>query len=61
MAGEPHQGPPGSARQECRIEIISTAGDRFQSGPLKEIGNKGLFTKEIEDALLEGRDRSRRS
>ena len=40
--------------QECRIEIITTAGDRFQSGPLKEIGNKGLFTKEIEDALLEG-------
>jgi hydroxymethylbilane synthase len=39
---------------ECRIEIISTAGDRFQSGPLKEIGNKGLFTKEIEDALLDG-------
>ena len=39
---------------ECRIEIITTAGDRFQSGPLKEIGNKGLFTKEIEDALLEG-------
>lgn len=41
--------------QECRIEIISTAGDRFQSGPLKEIGNKGLFTKEIEDALLDNR------
>jgi hydroxymethylbilane synthase len=40
---------------ECRIEVISTAGDRFQSGPLKEIGNKGLFTKEIEDALLERR------
>jgi len=40
--------------QECRIEIISTSGDRFQSGPLKEIGNKGLFTKEIEDALLNG-------
>jgi hydroxymethylbilane synthase len=39
---------------QCRIEIISTAGDRFQSGPLKEIGNKGLFTKEIEEALLEG-------
>lgn len=38
--------------QQCRIEIISTSGDRFQSGPLKEIGNKGLFTKEIEDALL---------
>jgi hydroxymethylbilane synthase len=41
--------------EECRIEVISTSGDRFQSGPLKEIGNKGLFTKEIEDALLEGR------
>jgi len=39
---------------DCRIEIISTSGDRFQSGPLKEIGNKGLFTKEIEDALLDG-------
>jgi hydroxymethylbilane synthase len=40
---------------ECRIEIIQTTGDRFQSGPLKEIGNKGLFTKEIEDALLDRR------
>ena len=40
---------------ETRIEVITTTGDRFQSGPLKEIGNKGLFTKEIEDALLEGR------
>jgi hydroxymethylbilane synthase len=44
-----------AARFECRIEIITTTGDRFQSGPLKEIGNKGLFTKEIEDALLDGR------
>lgn len=39
---------------ECRIEIITTSGDRFQSGPLKEVGNKGLFTKEIEEALLDG-------
>ncbi|MBC7924524.1 MAG: hydroxymethylbilane synthase, partial [Bryobacteraceae bacterium] len=39
---------------ECRIEVITTSGDRFQSGPLKEIGNKGLFTKEIEEALLDG-------
>jgi hydroxymethylbilane synthase len=45
----------GSLGYECRIEIIQTSGDRFQSGPLKEIGNKGLFTKEIEDALLEER------
>jgi hydroxymethylbilane synthase len=40
---------------ETRIEVITTSGDRFQSGPLKEIGNKGLFTKEIEEALLDGR------
>jgi hydroxymethylbilane synthase len=40
---------------ECRIEIIQTTGDKFQTGPLKEIGNKGLFTKEIEEALLDGR------
>jgi hydroxymethylbilane synthase len=40
---------------ECRIEIITTSGDRFQQGPLKEVGNKGLFTKEIEEALLDGR------
>ena len=40
---------------DCRIEIIQTTGDKFQTGPLKEIGNKGLFTKEIEEALLDGR------
>lgn len=44
-----------SLGHECRIEIITTTGDRFQSGPLKEIGTKGLFTKEIEEALLDKR------
>lgn len=44
-----------SLGHECRIEVIQTTGDRFQQGPLKEIGNKGLFTKEIEEALLDGR------
>lgn len=39
-----------------RVEIvpISTAGDRRQQAPLAEAGGKGLFVKEIEDALLEG-------
>ncbi|MAJ93681.1 MAG: hydroxymethylbilane synthase [Rhodospirillaceae bacterium] len=36
------------------ITIIKTSGDRLQQGPLSEVGGKGLFTKEIEEALLEG-------
>jgi hydroxymethylbilane synthase len=37
------------------IEAISTSGDRIQDRPLSEAGGKGLFTKEIEEALLAGR------
>lgn len=36
------------------VVIISTAGDRVQDRPLKELGGKGLFTREIEEALLGG-------
>ncbi len=35
--------------------VITTTGDRIQDRRLLEIGGKGLFTKEIEEALLEGR------
>lgn len=38
-----------------RIEIIRTTGDRITDVPLAQVGGKGLFTKEIEEALLEGR------
>jgi hydroxymethylbilane synthase len=37
---------------ETRIEIIKTTGDRITDVPLAKIGGKGLFTKEIEEALL---------
>ncbi|MBV9521159.1 MAG: hydroxymethylbilane synthase, partial [Alphaproteobacteria bacterium] len=36
------------------IAVIRTTGDRVQDRPLAEIGGKGLFTKEIEEALLAG-------
>jgi len=37
------------------IEVISTSGDRIQDRPLSDAGGKGLFTKELEEALLSGR------
>jgi hydroxymethylbilane synthase len=37
---------------ETRIEIIKTTGDKIQDVPLAKVGAKGLFTKEIEEALL---------
>ncbi|HKQ94217.1 MAG TPA: hydroxymethylbilane synthase [Aestuariivirgaceae bacterium] len=44
----------GLDADSVEIHIISTSGDRIQDRPLSELGGKGLFTKEIEDALLEG-------
>jgi hydroxymethylbilane synthase len=37
-----------------KIEVIRTTGDVVQDRPLAEAGGKGLFTKEIEEALLAG-------
>jgi hydroxymethylbilane synthase len=36
----------------CEIVIVKTSGDRIQDRPLADIGGKGLFTKELEQALL---------
>ena len=44
-----------AAGHECRIEIIKTTGDKITDVPLAKVGTKGLFTKEIEEALLDGR------
>jgi hydroxymethylbilane synthase len=39
---------------EIRIEIIKTSGDVMLNVPLATIGGKGVFTKELEEALLAG-------
>jgi hydroxymethylbilane synthase len=38
---------------EAEIVIIKTSGDRMQQAPLTQIGGKGIFIKELEEALLE--------
>ncbi|MEP6564938.1 MAG: hydroxymethylbilane synthase [Mesorhizobium sp.] len=45
----------GMPEQAFEVVVISTSGDRIQDRPLSEAGGKGLFTKEIEEALLAGR------
>jgi hydroxymethylbilane synthase len=43
---------PGLQIEELHVV---TSGDRFQDQPLQDLGGKGLFVKEIEQALLDGR------
>ncbi|WP_119302973.1 hydroxymethylbilane synthase [Dongia deserti] len=50
IAAHPHLASPGA----IEIRIIKTTGDKEQNRLLNEIGGKGLFTKEIEEALLAG-------
>jgi len=51
--------PAGASKEEIEAAAplipIVTSGDRIQDRRLMEIGGKGLFTKEIEEALLDGR------
>jgi hydroxymethylbilane synthase len=49
------QGQLAAAGRESRIDIIKTTGDKITDVPLAKVGTKGLFTKEIEEALLEAR------
>ncbi|MDY6853935.1 MAG: hydroxymethylbilane synthase [Thermodesulfobacteriota bacterium] len=42
-------------RIECKLEKIKTKGDRITDVPLAKVGGKGLFVKEIEDALIEAK------
>jgi hydroxymethylbilane synthase len=44
----------GFDAEQITIEVIRTSGDRIQDRPLADVGGKGLFTKEIEEALAAG-------
>jgi hydroxymethylbilane synthase len=44
----------GVAEEHFAIEIIKTTGDQIQDRPLSESGGKGLFTKELDIALIAG-------
>ena len=45
----------GLDQTSVEVVVISTAGDRIQDKPLSEVGGKGLFSKEIEQALIDSR------
>jgi hydroxymethylbilane synthase len=47
--------PDLAAPDAIEVVAIKTTGDAIQDRPLSEVGGKGLFVKEIEDALLSGR------
>ncbi|MBL6928400.1 MAG: hydroxymethylbilane synthase [Rhodospirillales bacterium] len=51
MAADPALADPGA----LDIVVIKTTGDKVQDRALSEIGGKGLFTKEIDEAMLDGR------
>jgi len=44
----------GIVAERIEIKVIRTTGDNIQDRPLADAGGKGMFTKEIEEALLSG-------
>jgi hydroxymethylbilane synthase len=46
---------PADAERVAPLVVITTTGDRVQDRRLLDVGGKGLFTKEIEEALLDDR------
>jgi hydroxymethylbilane synthase len=50
-----HGWSDAEAAARTEIVVMKTTGDRIQDRPLADIGGKGLFAKELEEALLENR------
>jgi hydroxymethylbilane synthase len=44
----------GLGQGAVALSVITTSGDRIRDKPLRDFGGKGLFTKEIDEALLDG-------
>jgi hydroxymethylbilane synthase len=44
----------GLSESDVELSVITTSGDRITDKPLRDFGGKGLFTKEIDEALLSG-------
>jgi hydroxymethylbilane synthase len=44
----------GLGEDDVALKVITTSGDRIRDKPLRDFGGKGLFTKEIDEALLTG-------
>jgi hydroxymethylbilane synthase len=55
LAGDAIRAAAGSTRVEIALVPITTAGDRDRTKPFGEIGSRGVFVKELEEALLDGR------
>ena len=55
QAAEALRGPRGGRSTEIALVPITTAGDRDRTKPFGQIGERGVFVKELEEALLAGR------
>jgi hydroxymethylbilane synthase len=55
LAADALRAAAGATRIEVALVPITTAGDRDRTKPFGEIGARGVFVKELEEALLEGR------
>ncbi len=54
MCGRACSRRTASATAIVGLSVITTSGDRIKDKPLRDFGGKGLFTKEIDEALLRG-------